>query len=263
MTERKQLLRNSCVIGLAAIAALGLSGCRAREDKPRVLATPTAERPPAARTEETSLVRVIHAIPGGLPSDVYADEVKVFSDLEYKAVSDYRNVRDNQVTFKLRTAGQPGEPVAENHETLADGRCYTVVVMPGERGKAAELKVLSDDKDAPPEGKARVRVVNAAADAGKLEVTLRGREKPLVGGLDAADDTGYHDVMPTESALVVRDKNKKRVVAEVHKVAFTSGKNYTLVILGRVAGKPKAEVLVVEDGREGLPRRSAALLPPS
>jgi uncharacterized protein DUF4397 len=262
MSNRRQTLRNGAAIALAAVAAWGV-GCQAHEEKPRVLASPKAAPPAPVRTEETSLVRVIHAIPGASPADVYADDVKVFSAVEYKAVSDYKNVRDNQVTFKLRTAGQPGEPLTENHETLADGSCYTVVVMPGERGKAAELKVLSDEKDAPPEGKARVRVVNAAADAGKLEVTLRGREKPLVGGLHAADDTGYHDVTPADTTLVVRDKDKKRVVAEATNVAFASGKSYTVLIMGRVAGKPKAEVLVVEDGREGVPRRSAASLPPS
>jgi hypothetical protein len=227
------------------------------------VATPTAEPPATTRAEETSLVRVIHAIPGGSAADVYADEVKVFSALEYKTVSVYRRVADNQVTFKLRTAGQPGEPIAENHKTLSDGSSYTVVVMPGERGKAAELKVLTDEKDAPPDGKARVRIVNAAPDAGKLEVTFRGREKPLVGGLKAADDTGYHDGTPTDSTLVIRDKDKKRVVAERPNVEFTAGKTYTVMILGRVAGKPKAEVLVVEDGTEPVPRRSAALLPES
>ena len=78
--------------------------------------------------------------PWGGGADVYADDNKAFSAVEYKTVTPYAFIADNQVTFRLRAAGQLGEPLAENRELLMDGSRYTIVAIPGERGQSAELR---------------------------------------------------------------------------------------------------------------------------
>jgi Domain of unknown function (DUF4397) len=252
---------------LLGLATAALSGaCRETTNHPRGVASPApADISASAAERDTSLVRVVHAIPGGAPADVYAGDEKAFSGVEYKTVTPYAGIEDNHVTFRLRAAGQLGEPLAENRELLLDGNQYTIVAMPGERGEAAELKVLKDEQVSPAEGKAKLRVVNASADSGELEILLDGRKDPLVGSLEAADDRGYREVEPATGKLIVRDKDKGRVVAEASNANLSPGRAYTMLVVGRTAGSPRAEVIVIEDGlaptRMGSGARPA--MPPS
>jgi hypothetical protein len=223
------------LLGLAAAALSG--GCRETADYSRGAASPA----PA----------------------VYAGDEKAFSSVEYKTVTPYAPVPDNQVTFRLRTAGQMGEPLAENRELLMDGNQYTVVAMPGERGDAAELKVLTDERASPAEGKAKLRIVNASTDSGELEILVDGRKDPLVESLEAADDRGYREVEPASGKLIVRDKDKGRVVAEASNTNLSPGRAYTMLVVGRTAGSPKAEVIVIEDGHGAAPTRTGSAARPA
>jgi len=237
-------------LALGGLAAASLGACTPRTEDTRAgrAASPAPNAAPAA-SEDTPMVRVVHAIPGGSPADVYADERKTFSSLAYRSVTDYTPVAENEVTFKLRPAGAAGEPLAENREMLSDGSRYTVVALPGERGTPAELKVLRDEKAHSFDAKARVRVVNAAPDSGSLEVILDGRQDALAKGLDPADDQAYRDVDPISGGkLIVRDKKRAKVVAEAA-TNLAAGRAYTMLVVGRTAGTPEAEVLVVEDGQ--------------
>jgi hypothetical protein len=194
------------------------------------------------------MVRVVHAIAGGAAADLYADDTKLFSGIGYKAVTSFERVAQRQVTFKLKLATQPADSLAENKEMLSEAAYYTVVALPGERGEGGQLRVLTDEKSATKEGLARLRVVNTVADIKEIEVGFRTAKEPVVTGLNSADDVGYRDVAAATGILEVRDQAKKRVLAQMNKASLEAGKTYTLVVVGRATGTPKAEILLIEDG---------------
>ncbi len=73
---------------------------------------------------------------------------------------------------------------------MSGGSHYTVVALPD--SKKAILKVLSDNLTPPSEGKAKVRVINAAPDAG--DVDIFGPDKK--DSLSAASDSSPKPAIP-------------------------------------------------------------------
>jgi hypothetical protein len=238
-------------VGLAVLATFAGPSCRreASQTEPAKTTTEggTTTAPPAKEVAERdmALVRAVNAIPGAGQADIYADDLKAFTNLEYKTVTPYKELRDNEVTFKVQLTGNP-EPTDQEQEMLMDGHHYTVFAMPGDKEKPAELKVLADELVPPEAGKIKVRVVNASADAGNVDVMVAGQKEPVISGVGMKDHTGYKEISPVEGKITLRDDQKKRVVAEVP-ASMESGKLYTVIVLGKTAGSPKAEAFVVQD----------------
>jgi hypothetical protein len=123
--------------------------------------------------------------------------------------------------------------------------------MPGaDEGERPQIKVLSDELVPPEQGKAKVRVVNASPDVGEVDVAVAGAKEPLISGLNATNESDYRDVGPVSGKLIVRGSGrdgKGQVVAEAPSASIESGKIYTIFVMGRTGGSPKAEAVVVED----------------
>jgi uncharacterized protein DUF4397 len=244
------------VAGAALLAASAWSSCRSEANRNEPVRTSTeggtTTAPPASSVSErdASLVRVVQAIPAHTPANVYADDLNAFPNLDYKTVTPYKELRDNEVTFKVELAGQTPPPADKENELLMDGRHYTVVAMPGEKDQPAQLKVLSDEITPPEAGKAKVRVVNASPDAGKVDVMVPGDRDPVLKGIGINDDSGFKEIAPVTGKILVRDEVGKRVVAEVPG-PLEAGKIYTVVVVGRKVGTPKTEAVMIKDELTG------------
>lgn len=232
--------------------ALAASACqRSTDDAPVTTTTPagqsTAPSADAVAERDHALVRFVHAIPAGSTVDVFADDTRTFEGIAYKTVTPYREIDGQRYTFRLRPAGMTeGDPLASNSEGLDDGDHYTVFAVPGD-DEAAMLRVVEDDFTVPGDGKARVRVVNAATDAGELDVFAAGRDDELFGGVNPRTVSSYNEIDPWSGALHVRADGERTVLAEVPNTRFDAGKVYTVVIAGKLRGSPKVEAFVIED----------------
>jgi hypothetical protein len=190
----------------------------------------------------------VNAIPGGQPADIVAGDQKAFTNVDYKTVTPYKEIPQAASSLKLVASGQDAAmPMAEKSEGLTAGDRYTVVAMPGEDGRAAELVVLNDDVTPPSEGKAKVRVIHASRDVGEVSLAVSGREDPLFDAVNAAGTSGYKEVEPTQGGLEVRAEDKKAVLARVPDASFEPGKLYTVLVVGRADGTSKVEAVTVED----------------
>ena len=158
----------------------------------------------------------------------------------------YREVPDNRLMFRLRPGGQyMAEPLAEETQGLSAGKHYTVVILPGAKDKPAAIRVLSDDLVPPSEGKAKVRVVNASPDAGKVAVFVGGRTSALVKGVAVETASDYSEIDPVQGTLEVRQDNA--VVASVPNTSIEPGTLYTVFLMGRMADHRGLEALVTAD----------------
>jgi hypothetical protein len=182
---------------LAALFVV-ITGCQSNpaRNAPVQTQTPsgssTAPSAVAAERRDNALVRVVHAISSGPSIDVFADDNRLFDALEFRSVTPYREMDDDEYTFRARTAGASDDrPLATREEELEDCRFYTVIAIPGVR-TAADLRVVVDEVAVVPADKARVRFVHAAVDAGAIDIRDAGRDTDVFGDARSAAGRSRH-----------------------------------------------------------------------
>lgn len=156
----------------------------------------------------TAYVRLAHLSPDTPPVDVYLSSVSdpalrfTVPGVAYGAVSDYRSLPTGSYTVAMREAGAPADspPVIATSLTTVGGDAYTVAGT----GRYTDLglQVLDDDLTMPAPGDARIRVVNAAAGAARVDVAIAGG--PVVAqGVEFAGTTEYRTVPAGDWTLQV------------------------------------------------------------
>jgi hypothetical protein len=238
----------------AAVAlCLPLMACqRNSTDNASVTTTTAAGQSSAAAAadveeRDNALVRAVYAVPAGAAVDVYADDQRVFDGLTYQTVTPYREVPGERHSFQVRPSGMAqAEPIATNSEGLDDGGHYTVFAVPGDDASAM-LRVVKDDHSLPEAGKARLRVVHAAKDAGEIDIFASGRDDALVDGVNFQTVSSYDDIDPVTGTVTVRREGERAALFTLRDVHFDVGKTYTMVVVGGLTSNPKFDAFVIED----------------
>lgn len=154
--------------------------------------------PAAAADPEPVSFRIGHFSPGTPAMDLYLTGFDgksnlVLRTLAYGEVSQYMRLTPGVYTITLRAAGSaPDAPAAlVGSADLLAGKAYTFAAF-GNPG-SVEQRLLVDDLTPPPAGKARVRLIQAATDAAKVNV--RVVDGPiLISDALFAQSTGYAPV---------------------------------------------------------------------
>ena len=198
------------------------------------------------RTVGTAYLRVLHAMPGGPKVDVYAGTTKVGSNLAYKSISDYVELKSGKNIFKIVGAGKT-EALITDSKSLAKTKYFTLAIM----GKQAPaLLVVNDSTGKEMPDKARVRVVHLSPGAPAVLITAPSTRakigytkfiaKPLEYGKSASKT-----VKPMTAKLQVRTEDGK-IVKETGDLELVAGKRYDAFAIGEVGatGANAFEVLV-------------------
>jgi hypothetical protein len=199
----------------------------------------------SAQQRDEALVRVINASPAGTNVDLFAGDLLLFDGLAFKSVTPYRAIDGQRYAFALRPAGMArAKPLASNTEALKDGGYYTAFVLPGD-GDRPNLRIVSDPLTQPANGKARLRIVHAGIDAGKIDIRNAGSRDTLFDNVDFRAVTDYHDVSPLNGAIQVGD-GRGATLATIN-AHLEAGRFYTLAIVGAARSSPKLEAFLIED----------------
>src|SRR5215475_16161556 len=238
---------------IIATALLWMVACTSESQRTEPVTTTTEKgastAPPAKEAEKANkaLVRVVNALPGTAPVDVFVGDTKEFNNVAYKAVTPYKETPDVQKQFAIKPAGQDSaQPLAQNTEGISGGDHYTAIAMPNPDGQPT-LKVIPDKLTPPPSGKASVRVINASPDAGELDVFVKGKEEALVSGVNPETVTNYKEIDPVTGALEVRPEGKPNALVTVPAQKFEAGHLYTIIVTGKAKGAPKLEAVKIDD----------------
>jgi hypothetical protein len=188
-----------------------------------------------------SMVRVINALPSTHKVALTGDDRTLFSDVLYKQVTPYAEVKGSRIALRVLTT-EDNTLVADAREMMADGVRYTALVLPDDYG-GMQLKVVRDDL-APAAGKARLRVINASPTVKNADFCILGEKSTLFQGADFTDEAGYKDIEPATVTLDVRQTKsvKPMILKPLH---LEAGRAYTIVIVGG-KGAP-VEAVVFED----------------
>jgi hypothetical protein len=150
--------------------------------------------------------------------DVTLDGVKL-GTLDYSQLYEYRRVEPGDHVVEFRA--DPGSPVLRSVLVQAGaGKAYTVVDL------ASAMKVLEDDVSLPPNGQARLRVLNA----GDAEMDLLRGSVFVHRNVKANSTTGYAVMLPGSDALQVLPRGKDSTRLEA---TLEPGAVYTLLVSAR------------------------------
>jgi hypothetical protein len=195
--------------------------------------TPAAE---VAEAHGTAWVRVVNADPSLKTAVVYAGDSTAFTGVAYKQTTDFKEMPDDAFDFKVAAPGQtPDSAMGDKHEKLGTGSHYTLIAFAdeGSPGAKANVRVLNDDLQPMTNGKARIRFINTAANAGELDLLARGQKDAIFEGVNFRNEAGWKDVDPMTGTLIVRPQHKTSVVATIPNVKLEAGKSYTYIVTGK------------------------------
>ena len=163
---------------------------------------------PAAAAPSTGWIRLAHLSPDTPKVDVYLssfadpEDSQTLRGVGYGAVSPYQRIAPGTYTVAMRGAGAAADspPLLTTNVFVEAGKAYTVAGV-GPNAEVA-LRVINDDLTPPPAGRARVRVVHAAAAVPVADITVG--DTPLAGGTRFASTTDYATLPAGPTPLQLR-----------------------------------------------------------
>lgn len=185
-------------------------------------------------------VRFLHAVPGAPTAQLAVEGDKgaaaALPNVGFAKASGYRRGPGGKVTLTLSAAGKQ---VARGTQTLADGGTYTILA---EKGKASSITFRAYRSGRAVPGKGLVRVVHAAPEMGKVDMSLGSRKW---GTVDFGQDTGYKPTEPGAYGLAAHKPGMGSVLVEGKNVNAAAGTSMTAYAVGS-AGE-RTRFVVVQD----------------
>lgn len=216
-----------------------------------------AALPAAAAQDTRAVVRVIHLSVGVPKVDLYVDGTRTVAGVPFKTASRYHSLPAGAHTLALRPAGSSAgsAPLASARASITAGAPYSAVLL----GASAQLKavVTKDDFTAPPAGRAKLRIIDAAPQSPPLDIAVA--DGPVL-----FRDVRFGEVSPFITVAAGRMAVEVRA-AGTSRVLFTQGAapipaGMIITLAGTISAAGRIETLPILDaaGAGNLPRGGIA-----
>ena len=201
--------------------------------------------------EDRATLRFVHAAPGTAAVNARWGDAQVFAAVPYGGTGAYESIRAGERALAVRAVGAAADLVASELELDDDG-VYTVLLH--KPGAAAALSLLADDNAAPAAGKAKLRVVHAAAAiAGNVDIYVTAPNADL-----ATQNAAAAGIQPGKaSAYLVRDPGTyqiryttagtKTVRFDAGNITLAAGQVRTVLAIDAAAGGGAMQVVTLQD----------------
>jgi len=224
-----------------------------------VLALVLLAAPPAtaAAQDTRAMVRVIHLTAGTPKVDLYVDGARTVAAVPFKTASRYHSLPAGAHTLAIRPAGSSAgsTPLASARATITAGAPYSAVLL----GAAAQLKavVVKDDFAAPPAGRAKLRIIDAAPQSPPLDIAVADGPV-LFRDVRFGEVSPFITVAAGRMAVEVRAAGTSRVLFTQGAAPIPAGMIVTLA--GTISAAGRIETLPILDaaGAGNLPRGGIA-----
>ena len=225
--------RRLAIIALSGITAVLLSACGGNDD------TDTG-------------VRLLNATYGVGNLNFYTDDDKRASDVAPDSVSDYVGIDSGTYTGKIKASGSDSS-LTTNSVTIQEDKRHTVVAWG--RQDAVKLALFTDNEDEPDSGVAKVRLFNAAPDAGGIDMYLTDSSTSLdnssanASSINSGSASGYAEISRGTYRLRITgagDKTDLRL--DVAQVTFGDKERVTIVVQPSAGGLLVHALSLVQEG---------------
>jgi Domain of unknown function (DUF4397) len=213
-----------------------------------------AALPATAVTQEgQAMVRVVHLAAGVPNADVYVDGTRMVAAVPFKTASKYHRMPASVHTLTVRPAGSTvnSAPAASARVSVQPGTAYTVVLLGAPQ--QLQARIAKDDFSAPPSGKAKLRIINAAPQSPPLDIGIAGGPT-LFRNVTFGMISNFITIQAGRFSLEVRAAGSSTVL-------FTQGASQLpagaiITVAGTITSAGKIEMLPILDaaGAGNLPR---------
>ncbi|RKL67506.1 hypothetical protein CR203_09150 [Salipaludibacillus neizhouensis] len=196
-------------------------------------------------TTEQAKARVVHASPNATAVDVYLDDEKILTGMQFKELSEYHPLDEKSYEVKIYEEGSKpknSEPVLEANITAMAGESYTLAVG----GKVDELQLyeIKDDKEVNEE-EAKLRVIHLSPDAPAIDVF--SLDTPVVANVAFSEASKYENLAEGSYSLDIRPAGQEKEIFNIPNLQLEKGKNYSIIALGLLKGDPAFDVILAKD----------------
>lgn len=184
-------------------------------------------------------VQLVNASSDAGPSQLFINDVlRTPNAVNYGSASGYNDSYVGQQDIAVKSAS--GATLASTTAQLDAAIKYTFFL--GGSGATSAIIAVKDDQTAPASGMARIRFVQAAADAPAANVTLNNTG--LFTALNYKGISAYSDVTPGAVTFKLVNAANSTVLATSASVTLTAGKIYTIYSKGSVTGTGDAALSI-------------------
>jgi hypothetical protein len=221
-------------LGSAALTAAMLLACRNSDAPIKTTSSGETNTSPSAMAADargTAMVRFVNTVDGLRYASLRLNDKVLFDSVASASVTDYREVDQRMVRLAAYNVDQ-SEPatLADDNHVLEDGKRYSAFLM-RENMATHRLRLVADDV-IPDSGKARLRIVHAAAGAPNVDVRAVNGTENLLSNIGFANNGDYKDIEPATVSLQVREKGQAKVLLTIPAMTLQRGTATTVVIKG-------------------------------
>jgi hypothetical protein len=180
---------------------------------------------------DDACVRIVHAVADGPSVDVYINDSPLAQGVGFGTATDYVNLpAGDKRKVRLTAAGSSADDsILDTDIDLKAGQAYQIIAT----GTKDDIKATVSEVDlAPvPEDQARLRVVHASPDAGKVDVGVA--DGPTIfKGVEFRDASDYAVVDAGAYTLQLHPAGEDTVTQKTD-VELKAGTTYDVIALGR------------------------------
>jgi hypothetical protein len=207
-------------------------------------------------------LRMLNLSPDYTSLDLYLDDDLQLSAVAFEAITAYDEVTADSYELRVKRAGI-SSTLSSFDDTLGQGSSTTYVAY-GATGGFGVIP-LDDDRDEPDKDKTSVEIVDAAVDAGSLDVYLTDDSSSLddaspdFSGVGAGTMTGQLEFdSGTYRLRVVAAGSKSDIRLDVSGVTLASKENLSIVLSNTPGGALVNGILVPQQGDISMLRNANA-----
>lgn len=176
----------------------------------------------------TSLVRILHAVPQAPAVDVYINQKKVISNLEYKKFSNYLPLLKGDYRIDVFISGTIDKPVISGSISLEEGQMLTIAAI-GNLDNL-ELLVINDHVDKQLiQNQSAFRIVQLSPNLPPVNIVVN--DKDLVEDLQYKQNISYVDAKPGQYSIELYLSDGNMSVLSFG-VVLKANRIYTMYIVG-------------------------------
>jgi hypothetical protein len=230
-TKADHIERRRLLAGAAGTALLAACGGQVEED-----------------ADDVARVRLLNATTAYPAMDLLVGDTRRNTSIGSGGVGSYVSLKDGTYTTAVTSAGS-ASTLASTSRALAEGKAYTVVAY-GALGDVATA-LLEENASAAASGQARLMVLNAAPDAGSVDVYLTGAAdsldaaSPVASGVTGPNAVGYASLNAgTYRLRITAAGDKGQLRFDAPGLVLSSTQVATLVVTPSV-GSPLTQALLL------------------
>jgi hypothetical protein len=201
--------------------------------------------------EQNAQLRFVHAAAGVDAVNFRVDDVDIRTDAAYgDEVSAYGNIAAGERDIAARLADGDDDLAIATEDLESSGQ-YTAVLVNGIDSQG--LEVFADTNTAAAEGKARLRIINAAQIAGAVDVYVTdtdadlGEAEPTLTEVAMPAASKYLDDSSGEQRIRFTTAGTKDVVLDIESIDLPDAGVRTVLLIEADEGGTPLQSIVSED----------------